>query len=86
LSNDYPQENVLDDMAIALGTSEPKIRMNEQMVRFFVFLFSWLKWFPLKKSRVDVLVNRIHYSNNKIHKLLGFISSRDVTKKSVKCC
>lgn len=80
LSNDCPQENVLDAMAIALGTSEPKIRMNEQLVRFFVFLFSWLKWFPLKKSRVDALVNRTHYSNDKIHKLLDFIPSRDVTK------
>jgi nucleoside-diphosphate-sugar epimerase len=80
LSNDCPQENVLDAMAIALGTSEPKVRINERLIRFFVFLFSWIKWFPLKKSRVDALVNRTHYSNEKIHKLLGFVPSRDVTK------
>tara|TARA_R110002074_G_scaffold145034_1_gene293361 strand:- start:220051 stop:220326 length:276 start_codon:yes stop_codon:yes gene_type:complete len=75
-----PQENVLGAMATALGRSEPKVRVNEQLVRCFVFLFSWLKWFPLKKSRVDALVNRTHYPNDKIHKLLDFVPSRDVTK------
>lgn len=80
LSNDCPQENVLGAMATALGSSEPKIRINEQLVRFFVFLFSWHKWFPLKKSRVDALVNRTHYSNDNIHKLLGFVPTRAVTK------
>jgi nucleoside-diphosphate-sugar epimerase len=80
LSNDCPQEHVFGAMAIALASSEPKIRINERLIRFFVFLFSWLKWFPLKKSRVEALVNRTHYPNDKIHKLLGFVPSRDVTK------
>jgi nucleoside-diphosphate-sugar epimerase len=80
LSNDCPQEHVFGAMAMVLDVSEPDIRMNEHLVRFFVFLFSWHKWFPLKKSRVDALVNRTHYSNDKIHKLLDFLPSRDVTK------
>lgn len=80
LSNDCPQENVLGAMARALDSSEPRIRINEGLVRFCVFLFSWIKWVPLKKSRVDALVNRTHYSNDKLHKLLDFVPSRDVTK------
>jgi nucleoside-diphosphate-sugar epimerase len=80
LSNDCTQERVIESIARFYGVASPTIRLNENFVRLLVFLFSWIKGFPLKKTRVDALVSRTHYSNDKINHLLGFSPTRSVTE------
>jgi len=80
ISNDCGQDVVINALARSLGVAEPCRHVNELLARLVSFLFSWLKGFPLTKSRIDALVSRTKYSNEKLTCLLDFTPSRDVAK------
>ncbi len=80
LSNDCMQEVTIRAMACVMSVGAPTIRVNEYLVRCFVFFFSRVHFFPLQKSRVDALVNRSYYPNRKINHVLDFFPSRCVAE------
>ena len=80
LSNDCPQEFVINALADYLAANKPRLRLNEGFVKQINFLFGWIPGFPLKESRIDALVGRTRYSVKKIEAELGFKPARDVCK------
>lgn len=80
ISNDCPQEKLVDAMARALNVSAPRVRVPEGMMRFVSTVFSRVKIFPVSQSRIDALVAQTHYPTNKLESVLGFLPERDVAE------
>jgi len=80
LSNDCNQAVVIKSIAKVLYAREPRLRLNESLVRTIAALFFFFKSFPLSKSRIDAIVNRTHYPNDKLISKLNFSPSRDFEK------
>lgn len=78
LSNDCSQETFVNGLARVQGVKSPTLRVPEWAARFLARVFSPIKRFPLKMSRVDALIARTTYPTDKISKTLGFRPVRDV--------
>lgn len=72
LSNDCLLEDLIKCIASLLGVRSPQIRVPESLMRVAVGLFEGRVNIPLTQSRIDALVNKTRYPDDKIVSELGF--------------
>lgn len=77
ISNDCPQECLVEAIAEVLNVSAPKLRVPEGWVRLISNVFSGMKNFPVSRSRIDALVSRTHYPTDKLETVLGYRPRRN---------
>ncbi len=78
LSNDCAQTELVTAMARALKVAPPSVRLPESVVRRVAFLFSGIKSFPVKPSRIDALVARTYYPTHKLKRVLDYQPEKPV--------
>lgn len=78
LSNDCPQECLVNGIAKALGVPPPNLRVPEGAMRMLAQVCSVMPGFPVSDSRIDALVARTRYPFSKLGSLLGFCPQHEV--------
>ena len=78
ISNDCPQEEMVNAIANAVHVVPPRLRVPEVAIRLVSSFFSRMKGFPLTCSRIDSLVARTRYPTDKLHSILNYRPSRTV--------
>jgi len=76
LSDDCLLEELIQQIASALGVRPPRLRVPEVLVRTAVGILEGSLPIPLTRSRIDALVNRTCYPADKIAAELGFSFSK----------
>ncbi|OEC40027.1 NAD-dependent epimerase [Pseudomonas sp. 1D4] len=79
LSNDCPQEVLVNAMARHFGVAPPFIRLPESLVRVFAMGGRRLAHYPLTQARIDSLVARTHYDCRKLEVVLGYRPRRAIS-------
>lgn len=72
LSDYRTLEQFVEIVLEASSRKPPRMRVPELPIRFLVSTIGFLPGFPLTRSRLDVLVNRCIYNNDKIQRELGY--------------
>lgn len=78
ISNDCPQDELVNAMARALNVAAPTLRLPEWLMRLVAGVFSGVHSFPLSASRIDSLVARTSYPVDKMASILGYRPRHDV--------
>lgn len=76
LSSDCSLEELVAEIASALGVRPPWGRCPEMLIRTLVDLIEGKVSLPLSRSRIDAVVSRTRYPANKISSELGFRFSK----------
>jgi nucleoside-diphosphate-sugar epimerase len=87
ISDYLPIETFIAAIADALGVQRPRIRLPELPLRMVARALGGMRHMPLTESRVNALVNRCIYSNERIEKELGYahrVSMEDCLLSMVK--
>ncbi|MET3107580.1 nucleoside-diphosphate-sugar epimerase [Oxalobacteraceae bacterium GrIS 2.11] len=80
LSNDCKLSEVVAAVAQRAGIAAPTLCVPERLLRVLVNVFSYAGKIPLTQDRIDAMVKRTRYSNEKIAKVLGYTPSRSIPR------
>jgi nucleoside-diphosphate-sugar epimerase len=72
LSNDCMLSDIVDAVSLKAGVNPPKLHVPERAIRIFVKFISLFVRLPLTPDRIDAMVKRTRYPNQKIKAILGF--------------
>jgi len=78
LSNDCMLSEVVDAVSRHADVKPPALCVPEEPLRLVVKFFSLFGKIPLTQERIDALVKRTRYSNQKIKENLGFSPSHSI--------
>lgn len=78
ISNDVPLRHLVESVAAHFSIAPPALRIPELPARLLCSLFSWFKGFPLTQGRIDALVARTSYPNEKLGKRLGVTPTKSI--------
>jgi nucleoside-diphosphate-sugar epimerase len=86
LSNDCLMEELIQSIARWTGVEPPRLRIPETLARACAFAGRGIKNFPLTNGRIDALVSRTCYPNEKLRRVLDFLPIKHVPESIMDVC